>query len=139
MRVTEAVRDLARRLLAIEAGQSPSSDHASDAQARVCSKLRYHLVRVVGLEGFVALLSRALALAKVDAPYLAGYAVSSAGSLEGVPGATSPPGGEQAAEAYVTLLGHTIALLELFIGDGLTLGILYEIWPEAALSDTHLA
>ena len=60
------MRDLARRLLAVEAAsQIATGAHAHEA-VRVCEKLQISLTRFAGSDGFKSLLRRALALARED-------------------------------------------------------------------------
>jgi hypothetical protein len=61
-------RDLARILVASEADASTSSLHPEAATVRVYERLRRQLASPVGIDGFHALASRALALAKSQSP-----------------------------------------------------------------------
>src|SRR5436305_6272169 len=79
-------RDFARRLIALEAARDEPPAPGGSAAVRVCEKLRLPLARLVGTEGFRSLLSRAVALAKSEAPSLDAV-VRADGSLEGLGGA----------------------------------------------------
>ena len=92
------------------------------AICRVCEKLRQPLGNLVGSRGFTSLLQRALTLAQRESPALGGVEVTADGSLVGLEGA--------AAEASPMLVAHLIQLLITFIGEGLTLTLLQDIWPE---------
>jgi hypothetical protein len=134
--VNPAVRDLARQLLAAEAGDIRAPHEAVQAAERACAKLRLHLVRLVGLEGFRALLVRALALATADVPWLRAVQVQPDGSLQGLSEAATQQEGAGVAEGYAALLAQLFGLLITFVGETLTLRLAREIWPEAALGDT---
>lgn len=80
---TNAIQNLARRLIALEA-ICDSVTPAPDCRAeRVCEKLRLSLVKFAGVAGYRTLVSRALALAKVDFPSLEAVQIRADGSLEG--------------------------------------------------------
>ena len=87
---------LARRLLAFQAAHHNSSATGVDGAARVIEELRLRLIKLAGIDGFRALLSRALTLAKAEVPSLNMVQVSADGSLEGVEGI------EQSQEAGAT-------------------------------------
>ena len=134
--VTMAVSNLARQLLAHEADQSQHPEDIAGAAERACAKLRLQLVRLVGIEGFLALLSRALTLAKTGVPWLTDVAVMPDGSLEGLQKAAPAQDKDGAAEGYVTFLGHILGLLALFIGEALARRLLCEVWPEMTQNGT---
>lgn len=134
--VAPAVRDLARRLLAHEAGESQNREEMAHVAECACTKLRFHLIKVVGLEGFRALLTRALALAKSETPWLSAVQVQADGSLAGLGEAASRQDRDQATKGFGALLTQFLGLLVTFIGEALTLRLVREIWPEALLDDT---
>ena len=79
-----SLRDLARRLLDLEAASlSASQQHAHEA-VRVCEKLQVSLTRFAGADGFTSLLRRALALARVEIPSIQNIRVKADGSMEGL-------------------------------------------------------
>jgi hypothetical protein len=77
-------RDLARSLVAGEAGAGTTSLHTEPAAVRVYERLRRQLGSPVGVDGFHALASRALALAKSQSPRLSEVQVTANGSLSGL-------------------------------------------------------
>src|ERR1700730_9154105 len=79
-----SIRDLARRLLAVEAASQSAADPRAHEAVRVCEKLRVSLTRFAGADGFTALLRRALALARAGVPALRGVTEKADGSLEGL-------------------------------------------------------
>ena len=126
-------RDLARRLLAVEAAsKSAPGVHAHEA-TRVCDKLRIALTRFAGSDGFMSLLRRALALARADFPSLETVKLKPDGSLEGleVLAVDATNGGPDAA---VAVIAHLLGLLETFIGEPLTLRLVRDAWPNGSLN-----
>src|SRR5271166_5754674 len=77
-------RHLAQRLLTYEAVAGGSSEPAESAAFRVCAKLRRPLITLAGVAGFRSLLSRALTLARAEAPSLSAVQVAADGSLKGL-------------------------------------------------------
>jgi len=78
------IRDWARRLIASEVDADPSSAQTGIATLRVYEKLRRHLCAPVGVDGFQALASRALSLAKSQSPKLSAVQVTANGGLRGL-------------------------------------------------------
>jgi len=86
------------------------------AGVRVSERLRVYLARVIGADGFTAMLRRALALARTNVPSLQSVNVSADGRLEGL----EELGGEVDAPASV-LTAQFLELLVTFIGESATL------------------
>ena len=129
-----SMRALAQRLLALEAASPAATDAPLPEAARVIEKLRASLSRFAGLEGFAALLRRALALARVEDPALQAVKVGQDGRLEGLE--TLFAGADNAgAEATTVIIIQLLGLLNTFVGQAITLRLVREAWPEAALSD----
>ena len=126
-------RHLAQRLLAYEAVAGESSEPAESAAFRVCAKLRRPLITLAGVDGFRSLLSRALTLAKAEAPSLSAVQVAADGSVKGLDELALQTEKEQARDGGVILIAQLIGLLRTFIGEGLTLRLVQDVWPEAAL------
>jgi hypothetical protein len=124
-------RHLAQRLLAYEAVAGESSEPAESAAFRVCAKLRQPLTTLAGVDGFRSLLSRALTLAWAEAPSLSSVQVAADGSLKGLDELASQADNEEAIDGGAILIGQLIGLLLTFIGDGLTLRLVQDVWPEA--------
>jgi hypothetical protein len=125
-------RHLAQRLLAYEAVAGESSEAAESAAFRVCAKLRRPFITLAGVAGFRSLLSRALTLARAEAPSLSAVHVAADGSLKGLDELASQTDKEQARGGGVILIAQLIGLLLTFIGEGLTLRLVQDVWPEAA-------
>ena len=124
----DAILDLVRRLLTVEAEENGDQTSLSYAAERVSDKMRMHLSKRIGQEGFRTLLARALALTKSRFPSLRVVRVEENGSLVGLRGAA------ESSEAAVALLACLVGLLVTFIGEDLTLRMLDAVWPEAGVS-----
>jgi hypothetical protein len=123
---------LAQRLLTYEAVAGKNSETTESAAFRVCAKLRRPLITLAGVAGFRSLLSRALTLARAEAPSLSAVQVAADGSLQGLDELEPQIDKDQAREGGVILIAHLIGLLLTFIGEGLTLSMVQAVWPEAA-------
>jgi hypothetical protein len=123
--VTSQTRDFAERLIANEAASDTRSENGVPVALRVCEKLRRPLTTLAGAAGFHSLLSRALTLAKREAPGLGTLRVKADGSLEDV----EPNGNKHDGEGGVLLVAHLIGLLFSFIGETLTLRLMHDVWP----------
>lgn len=131
-----SIRDLASRLLALEAASQSGDDRP--VAVRVLEKLRASLTRFAGADGFAALLRRALALARAEVPGLAGIKVVPGGCLSepqevfanAVASGIGGPEGAAAVTAYL------LALLVAFIGEPLTERLVRDAWPDVALNGT---
>ncbi|MCU1304920.1 MAG: hypothetical protein JWQ87_5204 [Candidatus Sulfotelmatobacter sp.] len=125
-------RHLAQRLLTYEAVAGDNSEPGESAAFRVCAKLRRPLIRLAGVAGFRSLLSRALTLARAEAPSLSVVQVAADGSLKGLDELLSQTDKKQAKDGGGILIAQLIGLLLTFIGEGLTLRLVQDVWPEAA-------
>ena len=126
------MRDLARRLVAVEAAsQCATGAHVHEA-VRVCDKLRISLTRFAGLDGFTSLLRRALALARADVPSLQTVKLKPDGSLEGCE-ALAVEAANGGSEGVVAIIAHLLGLLETFVGEPFTFRLVRETWPDASL------
>jgi len=125
-------RHLAQRLLAYENAAGENSEPTESAAFRVCAKLRRPLITLAGVAGFRSLLSRALMLARAEAPSLSAVQVAADGSLKGLDELASQTGKKQARDGGAILIAQLIGLLLIFIGEGLTLRLVQDVWPEAA-------
>ena len=91
----------------------------------------------MGVAGFQALAFRALAQTKADAPGLRSVEIAAEGTLKGLGGADSPVDidNDSADEGGVVLIGRLLELLLIFLGEALTLNLISDLWPDAALGD----
>lgn len=123
----------ARRLLAYEAvAGSPSVDEDSKA-FRVCEKLRGPLSKLLGVDGFRSLLLRAQALAGAELPWLLTVEIKTGGYWD-LDGVEAKRGANAIAEAEAMLVGQLLGLLVIFIGPGLTMQLVHQIWPKWEIS-----
>ena len=124
-----AIRDFARRLIAVEAARDEPPVVGAREAVRVCEKLRLPLARLAGVAGFRSLMSRALALAKAEVSSLAAVQVRADGSLEGLDAA----GPDRDGEGGVVVVAQLLGLLVTFIGEPLTLRLVRDAWPDAPI------
>lgn len=122
------MRDLARKLLA--ESQSAAGPHRYEV-VLVSEKLRISLTRFAGVDGFAALLRRALALASGEMPALQSVKVSADGRLEGF----EKLAGGVWEEAAVVLTGNLLELLVTFIGEPIALRLVREAWPNMTIDE----
>lgn len=131
------LRNLARRLLALEASAGKTRAADGSAAFTVCEKLRLPFSTLAGVAGFRSLLSRALALASDEVRWLKAVHVSAQGSLEGLDQAQLSDA--EIAEGEAALVAQLIGLLVTFIGSTLTLQLLQLAWPETPLGSLNSA
>jgi hypothetical protein len=124
------MRDFAERLIAYETRGNKPSERKAPAACVVIDKLRPQLATLMGNIGFRALLSRALALANADFPWLRALHVKAEGSLAGFdePGAQVAP--DEIFDGCAVMLAQMLGLLVAFIGEDLTLRLVREVWPK---------
>jgi hypothetical protein len=133
------MRDLAQRLLSYEANADNSSELVEPTTLRVYQKLRQSLGELAGTAGFHSLASRALMLARSEVPSLSAVQVRADGNLEGMSAIEPPIKVEQDRihEGGIILISRLLGLLLIFIGESLTLSLLRDAWPGAALDDRN--
>lgn len=137
-RATPQMRNIAERLIAHEAHANKSSETRTPAAFDVCEKLRPHLATLMGNIGVSALVSRALALATAEVPWLRAVHVEADGSLAGLDGSEAQVAPEQFAKGQMILLAQLLGLLVAFIGENLTLRLVREVWPKLSLDDVDV-
>jgi hypothetical protein len=127
------MRNFAKRLMANETGGNKPYGAKILLAFAVCEKLRQHLATFMGHTGFHTLLTRALALATGEVPWLRGLRVKADGALEGLEELQKQLDPDELFEGGVTLLAHLLGLLVSFIGENLTLRLVREVWPKVPL------
>ena len=132
------MRDFAERLIAYEMRENKSSETKKLAACLVSEKLRPLLTTLMGNLGFRSLLSRALALANADVPWLRAAHVKADGSLEGLDELGTQADPDEIFEGCVILLARLLGLLVAFISENLTLQLVRETWPKLSLDDLHV-
>jgi hypothetical protein len=126
--------DLARRILACEAVEDKSSRPMESAALLANEKLRLHLCALVGVAGYQGLLSRALRLAREEAPSLGAVQVTAEGYLQGVGQLELNIDQDPATEGGVILLAQLLGLFISFIGEALTLRLVQDVAPHLAVT-----
>ena len=134
-RATPEMRVFAGRLIAYETRGNKSSETKTPAACLVGEKLRPHLAALMGNVGFRALLSRALALANAEVPWLRAVHVNTDGSFQGLDELGAQVGPDEIFEGRVVLLAQLLGLLVAFIGELLTLRLVRDVWPKLPLND----
>lgn len=132
------MRSFVQRLIAEERRSAGPSASASRAAFRACDKLRQPLSTFAGAAGFRSLLARALVLAKTKTPLLAGVELKSDGTFEFSPEMEAQLATEEAVKAAAILVEELLGLLFIFIGEALTLRLVHDVWPEAALKNSKV-
>jgi hypothetical protein len=142
MTTPSQMRDLAKRLLDYEAFAGNAPEPGESATLRVYERLRQGLGEFAGVAGFQSLASRALVLARTEAPSLCAVRVSADGALQGLGEIEHPfdidkvrAGEFPAGDGGIILIASLLGLLHLFLGDALTLSLLRATWPGATFGD----
>ena len=129
MSLSRETRDLARRLLDYEAAAGDTTERTDAAVIRVCEKLRLPLCAIVGVADYRLLLSRALMLAKLEAPGLSAVQVSTNGSLQDLSEIGPQIDRKRSGDGGVILLAQLLGLFLAFLGSALTLRLLENVSP----------
>jgi hypothetical protein len=131
MMLPPQTRDLALQLLADENAAGKTSEPKEFAAFRVCETLRQPLCALAGVAGCRSLLSRALTLARAEAPSLSAVQVAADGSLQGLDELRPQVDADQAREAGIILITQLLGLLVRVVGEGMTLQLVTsEILPD---------
>jgi hypothetical protein len=124
-------RELARSLVASEADATTTSLHTEPATVRVYNRLRRQLGAPVGIDGFQALASRALALAKSESPRLSTVQVTANGGLCGFGEVESEMNADEEGEAGIILIAQLLGLFLTFLGEATTLRLIEDLRLQA--------
>jgi hypothetical protein len=123
----QKARDLARSLVASEADAATTALHTGPATVRVYEELRRRLGATVGVDGFQALSSRALALAKSESPRLSAVQVMTNGVLRGLGEVESQADADDDGEVGVILIAQLLELFLTFLGEATTLRLIEDL------------
>src|ERR1035441_7137076 len=123
----QKTRDLARSLVTCEADASTTSLHTEPATVRVYERLRRQLGAPVGTDGFQALASRALALAKSESPRLSAVQVTANGGLCGLGEVESQTDSDENGEAGIILIAQLLGLFLTLLGEATTLRLIEDL------------
>jgi len=110
------IRAWARRLIDSEVDADPISARTELATLRVYEKLRRQLCAPVGVNGFQALASRALSLAKSQSPNLSGVRLTAKGSLDGFGEVPFKMDSDEDGEVGVILIAQLLELCLTLLG-----------------------
>ena len=127
MHTSKKTRDLARSLVASEAGEATTFLHTEAATVRVYERLRRQLGAPVGVDGFHALASRALALAKSESPRLSAVQLTASGGLHGLGEVGSESDVDEDGEAGIALIAQLLGLFLTFLGEATTLRLIEDL------------
>ena len=131
MMLLPQTRDLAQRLLACETAAGKTSEPSELAAFRVCARLRQPLITLAGVAGFRSLLSRALTLARAEAPSLGAVQIAADGSLQGLEDLRPQVDAVETGEAGIILITQLLGLLVRVVGEATTLQLVTsEILPD---------
>jgi hypothetical protein len=131
MMLPPQTRDLAQRLLAYENAAGKTSEPTEFAAFRVFERLHEPICALTGVAGFRSLLSRALTLARAEAPSLSAVRVAADGSLKGLDELRLQVDADQAREAGIILISQLLGLLVRVVGEAMTLQLVTsEILPD---------
>ena len=123
----QKTRDLARSLVASEADASTTSLDTEPATVRVYERLRRQLGAPVGIDGFQALASRALALAKSESPRLNAVQLTANGGLRGLDEVESHKEADEDGEAGIILIAQLLGLFLTLLGEATTLSLIEDL------------
>lgn len=126
MSPAKKTRELARSLIAREAAASCVSRQPQAATVRVYERLRRQLGAPVGVDGFQALASRALALARAESSQLDAVQVTANGGLLGLD-QVDLGAGEDDGEAGILLIAQLLGLFLTFLGEATTLRLMDDL------------
>ena len=123
----EKTRDLARSMVACETKANTTALEAEPASVRVYERLRRQLSAPVGVDGFQALASRALALAKSQSPRLSAVQVTADGGLHGLGEVESQMDAGEDGEVGIILIAQLLGLFLTFLGEATTLRLIEDL------------
>ena len=123
----QKTRDLARSLVAGEVEAGTTSLQSEPATVRVYEKLRRQLGAPVGIDGFYALASRALALAKAESPGLRGVQIAENGGLRGLGEVESQSDANEDSEVGVILSAQLLRLFLIYLCETTTLRLIEDL------------
>jgi hypothetical protein len=123
----DKTRDLARVLIANEADATTTTLHSGAATVRVYERLRRQLSSPMGADGFQALASRALALAKSQSQRLSAVKVAANGSLRGLGEVESQTNADETGEAGIILIAQLLGLFLTLLGEATTLRLIEDL------------
>lgn len=126
-------RDWARSLVAREADGGEATPRPQPKTVRVYDRLRRQLGSLMGVDGFQAVASRALALAKAQTSRLEAVRVAANGGLLGLDELGFQNDSEDDGEAGIVLIAHLLGLFLDFLGEATTLRLIEDLHRQVDL------
>jgi hypothetical protein len=123
----QKTRDLARSLVASEADASTAVLETEPASVRVYERLRRQLGAPVGVDGFQALATRALALARSESPRLNAVQVTANGGLRGLGEVEFQTDADEDGEVGIILIAQLLGLFLTLLGEATTLRLIEDL------------
>ena len=133
------VGEIARRLVASEAGDAPDGAAVAAVVQDACARLGGDLRHILGAHGVSALLGRALSLARREHPVLAEVALYPESARSRSLEEALARDGADASAAGASLLAHLWSLLVLLLGESLGMQPVYKLWPHLAPGSKEIA
>jgi hypothetical protein len=131
MQIRKKTRELARSLVAREAGSRTGSLQTEPASVRVYERLRRQLGAPVGTDSFQSLATRALTLARSESPRLNAVKVMANGGLLGLGEAESQTSSEEEGEVGIILIAQLLGLFLTLLGESTTLRLIEDLRLQA--------
>jgi hypothetical protein len=129
MMILRETKELARSLLAYEAVAGQASELTEPTAVRVCDKLRGPLCAIAGVEAYRSLLTRALTLARTEAPSLDALQVTADGYLRGLRELALQSDNDHASEGAVLLTAQLLGLFFSLLGAAVTIQLVQDVFP----------
>lgn len=123
----QRTREWARSLLSRETVADTDPTQVAPPTIRVYERLRQVLSTPVGVDGFRALASRAVALTRSESPKLSAVQITADGDLRGFSEVQPTVGTDQNGEAGVILIAQLLWLLLTFLGEATTLRLIEDV------------
>ena len=136
---TKSTRDLAILLLDFELEEGEGLTELTHAVESAFKKLCLHLSRRMGSSGYRALLTRSLALAAADTPWVGAIHAAGDGTMEGFADAAQSQTLSDSLEGSIAMIANFIGLLDTFVGRDLSMRLLSDVWPAAIPFDQDSA
>jgi hypothetical protein len=134
MTLSRETKEFARSLLAYEAVDGQTPERTESAAMRVCEKLHGPLCALAGVAGYRTLLTRALTLARAEAPSLGALRVTADGYLQVSGKIALQSDGDQGSEGGVLLTAQLLGLFLSFLGAALTLQLVRDVFPNLTIA-----
>jgi len=135
----ESIKNFARRVLLNLAGSEELLHQAPvEAAERAFDGLQRRLAKVVGGEGFRAMLVRSIVMARREFPWLGVVQAATDGTFTGLRAVALEHEGVEIEAGFVCLLAHLLELLTSLIGGELTGRLLHDVWPELPFGQSNV-